>query len=401
MPDSPLYERLTAVANLNTADQGTSDMDEIRSHIEAAKGIVARVRENPGITGMIKTAIEKKLDSYIALFETHEKNLTTLRSNHEAACNAMTEAVASFGTISASLISHHEMEEWHKGKDVNVAGETIPGDTYYANLMEERNRQREEAAGAILDKMNNALNEAAELTVDSGSQGDGGGSGSAGSGGIGGGSHSSASSPHSMGAGGSSGGAAGSALPFGRFHPGDDGTLLRTAYDPQGGTGKLQWPRDILKYPINARMTPDGPVGGHVPADVLNADDPRWRADYSPSGNGARATGIAGGVLGGGARGAGGLNAALPLGAAGLGASAGAARAGAPGSALRPGTMPYGYGGAGGAGSSKEKENSRDTKGYKVVRVDDDASRPVDSSSFGAGDAASLRPLDTDDGDAW
>lgn len=399
MPDSPLYERLTAVANLNTADQGTSDMDEIRSHIETAKGIVARVRQNPGITGMIKTAIDRKLDSYIALFEMHEKNLTTLRSNHEAACNAMTEAVASFGTMSKSLISHHEMEEWHSGKEVSVAGEAIPCDTYYANLMEERNRQREEAAGAILDKMNNALNEAAEVTVDSGNQGDGGGSGSAGSGGIGGGSHSSASSPRSMGAGGSSGGAAGSALPFGRFHPGDDGTLLRTAYDPKGGTGKLQWPRDILKCPINARMTPDGPVGGYVPADVLNADDPRWRADYSPpglaSGSGAKATGIAGGVLGAGAlaaKGAGNLNAALPL---------GAARAGAPGSALRPGTMPYGYGGAGGAGSSKEKENSRDTKGYKVVRVDDDASRSVDSSSFGAGDAASLRPLDTDDGDAW
>lgn len=399
MPDSPLYERLTAVANLNTADQGTSDMDEIRSHIETAKGIVARVRQNPGITGMIKTAIERKLDSYIALFEMHEKNLTTLRSNHEAACNAMTEAVASFGTISKSLISHHEMEEWHKGKEVSVAGETIPCDTYYANLMEERNRQREEAAGAILDKMNNALNEAAEVTVDSGNQGDGGGSGSAGSGGIGGGSHSSASSPRSMGAGGPSGGAAGSALPFGRFHPGDDGTLLRTTHDPRGGTGNLQWPRDMLKYPINARMTPDGPVGGYVPADVLNADDPRWRADYSPpglaSGSGAKATGIAGGVLGAGAlaaKGAGNLNAALPL---------GAARAGAPGSALRPGTMPYGYGGAGCAGSSKEKENSRDTKGYKVVRVDDDASRSVDSSSFGAGDAASLRPLDTDDGDAW
>ena len=395
MPDSPLYERLTAVANLNTADQGTSDMDEIRSHIETAKGIVARVRQNPGITGMIKTAIDRKLDSYIALFEMHEKNLTTLRSNHEAACNAMTEAVASFGTISKSLISHHEMEEWHKGKDVSVAGEAIPCDTYYANLMEERNRQREEAAGAILDKMNNALNEAAEVTVDSGNQGDGGGSGSAGSGGIGGGSHSSASSPRSMGAGGPSG----SALPFGRFHPGDDGTLLRTTHDPRGGTGNLQWPRDMLKYPINARMTPDGPVGGYVPADVLNADDPRWRADYSPpglaSGSGAKATGIAGGVLGAGAlaaKGAGNLNAALPL---------GAARAGAPGSALRPGTMPYGYGGAGGAGSSKEKEDSRDTKGYKVVRVDDDASRSVDSSSFGAGDAASLRPLDTDDGDAW
>ena len=35
MPDSPLYERLTAVANLNTADQGTSDMDEKigRAHV--------------------------------------------------------------------------------------------------------------------------------------------------------------------------------------------------------------------------------------------------------------------------------------------------------------------------------------------------------------------------------
>ena len=100
----------------------------------------------------------------------------------------MTEAVASFETMSKNLISHHEIEEWHSEKDVNVAGEAMPCDTYYANLMEERNRQREEAAGAILDKMNNALNEAAELTVDSGNQGDGGGSGNAGSGGIGGGS---------------------------------------------------------------------------------------------------------------------------------------------------------------------------------------------------------------------
>ena len=58
-------------------------------------------------------------------------------------------------------------------------------------------------------------------------------------------------------------------------------------------------PADLARYdltttPVNQRMTPNGPVGGHMPADVLNVNDPAWRAVPSAAGGGAR---IAGGVL--------------------------------------------------------------------------------------------------------
>ena len=116
-------------------------------------------------------------------------------------------------------------------------------------------------------------------------------------------------------------------------------------------------PADLARYdltttPVNQRMTPNGPVGGHMPADVLNVNDPAWRPVPS-SGGGAR---IAGGVLvAGSAAGAAGAALSYGGGFAGIGglasgASGSALRAVAPaGGVLRPSALPGG-GVAGSAG---------------------------------------------------
>ena len=116
-------------------------------------------------------------------------------------------------------------------------------------------------------------------------------------------------------------------------------------------------PADLARYdltttPVNQRMTPNGPVGGHMPADVLNVNDPAWRPVPS-SGGGAR---IAGGVLvAGSAAGAAGAALSYGGGFAGIGglasgASGSALRAVAPaGGVLRPSALPGG-GVAGAAG---------------------------------------------------
>lgn len=57
-------------------------------------------------------------------------------------------------------------------------------------------------------------------------------------------------------------------------------------------------------------------------------------------------------------------------------------------------------GGHGGAGDPK-KDKKSGLVGYEVVRIDDEEHTPVDESHFGAGDAESLRPIETDERDTW
>jgi len=60
------------------------------------------------------------------------------------------------------------------------------------------------------------------------------------------------------------------------------------------------------------------------------------------------------------------------------------------------------FGAGGGAGSGKDNKKSRNLVGYQVVRIDDDEdAAAVDPSLFGAGDASSLKPLDTKEQDKW
>lgn len=456
MPDSPFYARLEAVAHLNHEDSGASDLEKLRSHLETAKELVAKVKENPGFTGQIKSAIGEKLSSYIAGFELQEQNLTTLRSNHEEACRAMAEAKNSFGSLSPALLSPAESALQSFNETVSWAGITLPTEEYLTGVANNRNAEREQQANAALTKMNAALHKAAALDIAKGDKdSDSGGSGG-GAGGSGGSnspySHNGSPSPSSgaghAGAPGLASAVAAGAIPIvakkakniaSKIRSGSDG-ILRRALNPLHSQSfkDAQWPRDALKYPIGARMTPDGPVGGYLPPDVTNPDDPRWRADFSHPALGGAATGVkAGGVIGGilgvgtlAARGAGGLatqaigsTAGLPTTGVAGSSSAGVANSSMAGSTLRPGGAGmsdgygaggygygaagygaggYGYGAAGARNSKKGDKKSRDLVGYQVVRIDDEAAAaPVDPSLFGAGDVSSLRPMETGDNDSW
>jgi len=219
-------------------------------------------------------------------------------------------------------------------------------------------------------------------------------------------------------------------------------------------------PADLARYdltttPVNQRMTPNGPVGGHMPADVLNVNDPAWRAVPSAAGGGAR---IAGGVLvagsaagaagaalsyGGGFAGIGGLASgasgsalravapaggvlrpsALPGGGV-AGAVGGAGRGGGAGVVGRGGVAPVGSGGAGsaggrgasggvagrggvapvgsgGVGDRREKKGQVRRRAYDVVRVDALEERGAQMMGGAAGSADQLKPIARDADADW
>ena len=220
-------------------------------------------------------------------------------------------------------------------------------------------------------------------------------------------------------------------------------------------------PADLARYdltttPVNQRMTPNGPVGGHMPADVLNVNDPAWRPVPS-SGGGAR---IAGGVLvAGSAAGAAGAALSYGGGFAGIGglasgASGSALRAVAPaGGVLRPSALPGGgvagaVGGAGrgggvgtvggrgatggvagrggvsaagrgasgvgavgrggvapvgsgGVGDRREKKGQVRRRAYDVVRVDALEERGAQMMGGAAGSADQLKPIARDADADW
>ena len=230
--------------------------------------------------------------------------------------------------------------------------------------------------------------------------------------------------------------------------PGNGGKVSTTPGFPSPGKGGApgtgispEWPGDALKYPIGGKVTSDGPVGGYTPAPVSDINDPRWRSDFThPALGGANATkasGIVGGLVGSGAgalaaRGAGGvgvggatgmggmmmppgMGAGSAAGARGTGAVSGSTRgsarasssaATARNSAMRPGAggmgMAGGHGAAGARGGSKDEKKNRNLIGYQVVRIEDDeATGPVDSSAFGAGDVSSLKPMKSEESDKW
>ena len=220
-------------------------------------------------------------------------------------------------------------------------------------------------------------------------------------------------------------------------------------------------PADLARYdltttPVNQRMTPNGPVGGHMPADVLNVNDPAWRAVPSAAGGGAR---IAGGVLvagsaagaagaalsyGGGFAGIGGLASgasgsalravapaggvlrpsALPGGGV-AGAVGGAGRGGGAGVVGRGGVAPVGSGaagsaggrgataggvagrggvapvGSGGVGDRREKKGQVQRRAYDVVRVDALEERGAQMMGGAAGSADQLKPIARDADADW
>ena len=471
--DSPYYDRLRNVSELISFFDGifdTINQQQVKFALEKARTLVTDVKKNPGLTGKVGEMIDKQLGSYLSAYDLHEKNIKHLEESHDAARKAIADAGETFRNLSPELLSPLESGIKNVTEKVEWAGVLMPVEKYLEGVSQQNNLKREELSKKALDVMAKSLKgnrpEVKPYQEDApdtqknwqkgGSESGGGGAGGGsipGGGGAGGG-----SIPGGGGAGLISGagvggaGAAAAAKYASGLHSGADGIMRTTSGGGVGSFKDAQWPQDALKYPINSRMTADGPVGGYLPADVGNANDPRWRSDYSHPAIGSAGepkAGIAGGMLtpgigaiagggagalaarGMGALGAGGIGGAGSIagiggvggiggiggvGGTGVGGTAGgltgttaanAARAGAAGgassgAAARGGAGMGAFGAGGGAGSGKDNKKSRNLVGYQVVRIDDDEdAAAVDPSLFGAGDASSLKPLDTKEQDKW
>ena len=488
--DSPYYDRLRKVSELINFFDGifdTINQQQVEIALTDARNLVTAVKQNPGLTGKVGEMIDKQLGSYLSAYDLHEKNINHLKKSHDEARKAIADAGETFRNLSPELLSPLESGIKNITEKVEWAGVLMPVDKYLEGVSQQNNLKREELSRKALDTMADALqNNSPDIkryTEDSphtpdpiGGNGSNPGSGSTPGGGSipggGGGSIPGGGGGSIPGGGGGSipgggagvisgigvggAGAAAAAKYASGLHSGADGIMRTTSPAASGGgVGSFkdaQWPQDALKYPINSRMTADGPVGGYLPADVGNANDPRWRSDYSHPAIGSAGepkAGIAGGMLtpgigaiagggagalaarGMGALGAGGIGGAGSIagiggvggiggiggvGGTGVGGTTGgltgttaanAARAGAAGgassgAAARGGAGMGAFGAGGGAGSGKDNKKSRNLVGYQVVRIDDDEdAAAVDPSLFGAGDASSLQPLDTKEQDKW
>ena len=486
--DSPYYDRLRNVSELISFFDGifdTINQQQVELALQRARTLVTDVKKNPGLTGKVGEMIDKQLGSYLSAYDRHEKNIKTLKESHDEARKAIADAGETFRNLSPELLSPLESGIKNVTEKVEWAGVLMPVDKYLEGVSQQNNLKREELSKKALDTMAKSLNgnrpdietdpipwkEIKKIEDGNNSSHGGGGDTSGGGGGSipGGGGAGGGSIPGGGGAGGGSipggggaglisgagvggAGAAAAAKYASGLHSGADGIMRTTSGGGVGSFKDAQWPQDALKYPINSRMTADGPVGGYLPADVGNANDPRWRSDYSHPAIGSAGepkAGIAGGMLtpgvgaiaGGGAGalaargmgalgtggiggagsiagigGVGGIGGIGGVGGTGVGGTTGgltgttaanAARAGAAGgaasgAAARGGAGMGAFGAGGGAGSGKDNKKSRNLVGYQVVRIDDDEdAAAVDPSLFGAGDASSLKPLDTKEQDKW
>ncbi len=510
MVSTPYYNRLQDVANLS--EDGLDDligyMILVKANLEKARDMVSKVKENPGISGEVKRSIEKRLNEDIASFDRNENDLNKLRENHKQAREAIAKATEVYKSLSPDLLSPVESGLLNVTKEVNWMGVLMPVEKYLEGVEQQKNQERELLALQTLNTMNDELKRKSGSIADpyfnngtsnsdsdmsnsggsgsgNGTHGPGQGGGAGGQGSHGGGSGAAGSLPAGAGVGAAVG--AGAAAPaISRLlkpAPGQGGIIRQPSPGVGSGQGrgvtpghaspgvgagvggsgseKPRWPEDALKYPIGGKVTPDGPVGGYIPAPVADIDDPRWRSDFSHPAlggtpNPTKASGIVGGLVGSGAgalaaRGAGGLGGVggaagmaggvmMPPGMGATGAGMGTAgtvgsgtgakggirgsssaasmrnsamrsAGGAGGAGAKPGGAggraggagPMGMAGAhGGAGGrSRDDKKSRKLMGYKAVRIDDETTEAIDSSAFGAGDASSLKPMKTDDQDKW
>ena len=371
MVESPKYERLKAVIGLTAKPLASEDYEEdgrastARTEVGDAKGTSEDFVVDLSVgESQTKTGADSWLSSFIESAKTHQEKITTAKARHLAVRESMSTAVTDGEQLSPVLLSESDVAASQQNPPLRLTsadGKTVEytePTAYLTALEQQKNDKREAEAQTILDKLNqeadshvsefqhqkddyvpDAWRPAPEPAPEPGPQSGGGGYGRRR--GVGGGLVPTVGAETVAGSGASG-----------------------WTYPPAGELGSvsnpISDPADLARYdltttPVNQRMTPNGPVGGHMPADVLNVNDPAWRPVPS-SGGGAR---IAGGVLvAGSAAGAAGAALSRGGGFAGIGglasgASGSALRAVAPaGGVLRPSALPGGgvAGAVGGAG---------------------------------------------------
>lgn len=281
------YDRLTKVARLDYSDHDASLLDDLKAQLASLKTACASFSGNTGVEGATHAAMTSRVSDFEASIANLEGRVGTMETAHTEARQAMQEAKSVQGTLSTQLL--HPADQ--AAAQVIFQGqpnEAALQNEYIQNMMAQRNAQREAKAKAALDAMNGEVSSAAAGFAEVPSNGDGDSKG-------GGGSSSGATAAGSRGgtqyaAGGGAGvGSAASGGPIA-------GLEVLPSVSP---SSSVLAGVDVTTMPVGGYMTPDGPAGGHIPAPVTDADDPRWKPDYNPfsTSSHSKDLAIAGGAL--------------------------------------------------------------------------------------------------------
>ena len=286
MPASPLYDRLTDVSKLDYSDPDAGMISKVQSQITSIRESCTTFTQNTGLQGATQAAMTQWIADFHAKLDALETRLQTVNTAHTEARTAMTTAKSTHGTLSPELLhpSDYAAARHLAGGEPNA--DEIQRE-YLENLAVQRNTQREAAAQAALDTMNSGVHsassgfsqEAADANAAKNAGGAPDNNGSAGNNGP-------------AGRGPSGRGAAPSAA--------TDGPIAGVTTLPSvSPSSSVLAGVDVTTMPVGGYMTADGPVGGHIPAPVTDANDPRWRDDYDPFGQSSRSKNLAitGGAL--------------------------------------------------------------------------------------------------------
>ena len=286
MPASPLYDRLTKVSELDYSDPDAGMISKVQSQITSIRESCTTFTQNTGLQGATQAAMTQWVADFHAKLDALETRLQTVNTAHTEARTAMTTAKSTHATLSPELLhpSDYAAARHLVGGEPNA--DEIQRE-YLENLAVQRNTQREAAAQAALDTMNSGVHsassgfsqEAADANAAKNSGGAPDNNGSAGNNGP-------------AGRGPSGRGAAPSAATGGPIA----GVTTLPSVSP---SSSILAGVDVTTMPVGGYMTADGPVGGHIPAPVTDANDPRWRDDYDPFGQSSRSKNLAitGGAL--------------------------------------------------------------------------------------------------------
>lgn len=463
MIESPNYERLRELAELANADQPDHALyAQVQDSLTTLEQTITDIRRSPGFVGEVRDSITAFLNERVTLVRTFAFQAEHLQEQYAKAREAISQANTRFGELITHLNTPAETRAAQDLRMVDFNGEVYMSQVEHNKAAaEERNRQREEAALAIINETNGTLDgllpnhlpsydseEQERSSPDTGPATD-----QTSNSGVGANTSRSASRsttgspnglPHSPLLSGAvlrplhgddtspiRGGVIGDPTqppvePPVRWVPGPGGSIRP---DPTPVIENPEWPRDVLNHPINARLTPQGPVGGYLPPGI-NIDDPRWRADYhNPALNGPKPTpsvNIVGGVLTTGAATATGAGAATtsatngpntPLPGYPLGMGGATTPTNNPqirGGIIRPTGTPNanqntqttrptpGMWSTPHNTKNKEDKPRRSLVGYDVARLYQDSPPPIDPTKFGPGNTDDLKPIPRDiDNDRW
>ena len=292
MPASPLYDRLTEVAQLDYSDPDSGMITNIQTQITSLREACTTFSQNLGVQGATRAALEQRVSDLQTQLDVLETRLQTVNNAHTEARAAMTTAKTTHGTLSSVLLTARDrkMAEMAYSRESPTFAKDV--EDHLRSLAVQRNTQREAAAQAALDTMNADVTTASSGFTKEAAEAKAVGA------------PSTDSSPEQ-----SPSGRNYPSIPSGGRSGSTDGPIAGVTTLPSVvPSSSVLAGVDVTTMPIGGYMTADGPVGGYVPAPVTDANDPRWHSDDDITGVSSRSRNLA---ISGGALSTGGVLAGL------------------------------------------------------------------------------------------